>query len=316
MKKDMISVIVPVYNSAEYLEHCLDSILNQTYKELEVICINDGSTDCSEQILHMYEAKDSRVIVESIPNAGQANARNIGMDIARGEYICFVDSDDVIDLQMIEELYCAIQGNYLDMVFCYIRRIYEKKPSLLERFYKFDLTFDFTESTTIYEHPELICYLTNGPVAKLYKRSFLNQHHIRFIKGYIYEDLLFTQEILSCNPTIAKVDAQLYDYIIHQNSTMTSKRSNVTDMFVTYKNVYDAYECKQIAKQFKNELDYLCLYHVMIGTSYRMWRSGQYGLLKSIRICRKYVRQYECSKENEYIKAKGVLSRLFIRFIL
>ena len=98
MEKVMISVIVPVYNVENYLGKCLDSLINQTYKDIEIICINDGSTDNSLNILREYEQMDSRIIIIDQKNGGLSNARNIGLKEAAGEYIMFVDSDDWIDL--------------------------------------------------------------------------------------------------------------------------------------------------------------------------------------------------------------------------
>ena len=108
---DLISVIVPVYNVKNYLEKCLDSIINQTYKNLEIILINDGSTDESLDICYMYEKKDNRIKVYNQENHGLSYTRNRGIEIARGKYIGFVDSDDVISPFMYEFLYKAININ-------------------------------------------------------------------------------------------------------------------------------------------------------------------------------------------------------------
>lgn len=317
MKNELISIVVPVYNAEKYLRKCLESIFHQSYQNIEVICINDGSTDQSENILKEYENKyRNKMMVKTIPNGGQANARNVGIDLATGTFVCFVDSDDYLDEKMLEKLYGNINVNKSDLAICDMERIFEGKVTLLERFFKYDINLNFTGATTIDEHPEIICYLMNAPFAKLIRKEFLSKHHIKFVKGYIYEDLVFVHEILSSNPVISMVNEKLYKYIVRDNSTMTSKKSKVTDMFVSYKNVYDAYERKGIAVHFKQELDYLCIYHVMIGTSYRMWRSKQYGLLKAIRICRENVAKYQCGKRNEYIKRKGLFSKLYVKLFM
>ena len=101
MNSDLISIVVPVYNTEKYLPKCLDSLLGQTYKNLEIICINDGSTDGSLQILEDYAKQDNRIIVLSQENAKQGAARNRGLDIAKGEYVTFVDSDDWIEKSYI-----------------------------------------------------------------------------------------------------------------------------------------------------------------------------------------------------------------------
>ena len=102
----MISVVIPVYNSKDYLKHCLDSVVGQSFKDLEIICINDCSTDGSEAVLRDFERSDQRVRVISLPqNHGCPYARNLGIDEARGEYIYFMDSDDWLDLDYLEEMH-------------------------------------------------------------------------------------------------------------------------------------------------------------------------------------------------------------------
>ena len=104
-----ISIIVPVYNVEKYLERCLDSLINQTLKDIEIICINDGSTDNSSEILKEYAKKDSRIIIINQNNQGISVARNNGMNKAKGKYIGFVDSDDWVDLDFFEKLYKAAE---------------------------------------------------------------------------------------------------------------------------------------------------------------------------------------------------------------
>lgn len=115
---EKVSIIVPVYNNELYLEKCLDSIINQTYKNIEIILINDGSTDNSLNILRKYEKKDKRIIIIDKKNEGVSIARNAGIKKSTGEYITFVDSDDYIDLNFIEELHNAMINNNVDLVRC------------------------------------------------------------------------------------------------------------------------------------------------------------------------------------------------------
>lgn len=100
----LVSVIIPIYNTARYLPRCLDSILNNDYKNLEIICINDGSTDNCLEILKEYENKDDRILLIDVPNGGVSKARNLGLDYATGDYICFIDSDDWIHRQFFSAL--------------------------------------------------------------------------------------------------------------------------------------------------------------------------------------------------------------------
>ncbi len=311
-----ISVIVPVYNSEKYLKKCMESLFAQTFQDFEVICVNDGSIDGSLAILQEYQKHfPEQLVVTTIENGGQANARNVGIDLAKGKYVMFVDSDDTIRYDMLEGMWKRVEEADSDMGVCEIQRVFEEKPSLLERHFQFDTAMNITKVTTIYDHPEIICYLTGAPYAKLIKRQFLNDYGIRFIKGYIYEDQVFTQTILSCNPTMVFTKEKYYEYLVRANSTMTSKKSRVADMFVSYRNLYDAYVKQGREKEFKKELDYLCLYHVMIGTAYRMWRSGQFGLRDSLRQCRVFANDYHCVANNRYMKRKGWLCCFYLAMV-
>ena len=307
-----VSIIIPIYNAQKYLKECLDSILHQTYQNLEIVCINDGSKDNSLDILETYQTNYPDLFkIKTIENGGQANARNVGMDLSTGDYIMFVDSDDVIEEDMVENM--LQKSKDCDMVVCNIDRIFDGKFDAFQKNFSYDTTFNIQGITTIQEHPEIICFITGAPYAKLLNRQFMNDNDIRFVKGYIYEDQMFTQKILSSNPTIAFDNRAYYKYFVRSGTTMTSKTSRVSDMFFAYETLYNYYKEKGLEKQYKEELDFLCLYHVMIGTSFRLFKSGQANVFKAISTCRQFIRKYNCKKNNKYIKEKGFVSTLFIK---
>ncbi len=136
-----ISVILPIYNTSKYLRQCLDSIVNQTLKDIEIICIDDGSTDNSLDIVKEYTAKDPRVKFLTQPNQGQGVARNKGIDLAEGEYIGFVDTDDWIELNMYQKMYTTAIENNCDLVFCNYERFYEKskKRAIANKFSEYGI---------------------------------------------------------------------------------------------------------------------------------------------------------------------------------
>ena len=125
MKQSLISVIVPVYNVKEYLNTCVESILNQTYENLEVILVDDGSTDGSGEVCDSYAKTDARVQVLHTKNGGQAAARNRGIEVCNGEYLTFADSDDSMEPELIETLYFAQEKSGADLVSCRWRNVYE-----------------------------------------------------------------------------------------------------------------------------------------------------------------------------------------------
>ena len=120
-----VSVIIPVYNTERYLRQCLDSVVNQTLRDIEIICVDDGSTDGSLEILREYQAKDERIKILSQEKSNAGNARNLGLSIAEGEYLSFLDSDDFFELTMLEHMFaCAKSGN-VDIVVCEMKVYYE-----------------------------------------------------------------------------------------------------------------------------------------------------------------------------------------------
>ncbi len=204
MKKDLISIIVPVYNSASYISQCLDSLINQTYSNLEIICVNDGSTDETPDILAQYEQKDSRIKVISIKNGGISNARNTGHKYVAGQYIMYIDSDDWMEAETCEKAMCAAKQHDADVVFWNYIREFEgvSKPQYI--YDKHDLVFDNKEEINKlcrkffgpYEHelanPEKMDSLVTV-WGKLYKAELVIDPNVCFVdtKEVVAEDLLF-----------------------------------------------------------------------------------------------------------------------------
>ena len=213
-----VSIIVPVYNVEKYLECCLESLINQTLKDIEIICVNDGSTDNSGKILDNYAAKDSRIKVISQPNKGLSEARNSGLKIATGEYISFVDSDDWVDWDFIEKLYDAAERNNADIA---VASIIRKKKSY-EKFrvhYTEEKCFEtLAEKINICNVPTC-CYVWN----KLYKRELIINE--RFTSGVYFEDVLWLPEILKKSGKMVTAADTNYYYRANPKSTVKQKQS-------------------------------------------------------------------------------------------
>ncbi len=218
-----ISIIVPVYNVEKYLNKCIDSILNQTFKDFELILINDGSTDNSLEICNSYQKKDNRIKVINKNNGGLSSARNAGIDIARGNYIGFIDSDDHIHEKMYEILHYNAVKYSSDMVICKERNVYEDETidckSTINKYNTYQL--DNIESLTkLYEaRTTTFVYAWN----KLYKRSMF--HDTRYPEGKIYEDEFLTPKLIYQSNTITYVNCELYYYLQRKGSIVNSKFS-------------------------------------------------------------------------------------------
>lgn len=220
-----VSIIVPVYNVEKYLRACLDSLINQTLEDIEIICINDGSTDDSLAILQEYAIRDNRILVHSKNNEGQAIARNIGIDLANGDYIAFVDSDDFCEPRMCEELYSLAKKHDADLVECrffmYDETTGEKTP-FLKRLdgVKFDTPFNWNKIKTK-------SYIFNnipGPCNKLCKLSLVKEKNIRFGMSRFAEDSYFSLRIRLLAERVVHIDRAFYVYRRRAGSITTSQK--------------------------------------------------------------------------------------------
>ena len=215
-----ISVIVPVYNVEKYLARCLDSIINQTLADIEIICINDGSTDNSLEILNDYAKKDSRIKIIDQTNAGLSCARNAGMQIAQGEYIGFVDSDDWIDLDFYEKLYTAAKKYDADIA-CGSIKAWRKcnRKNIMLKYKEEELASDIYRKFYLCDIPET-CNVWN----RIYRTSKLRENHIEFEPGVLYEDVCFTTEVLIETDTLVTVPGTYYNYVrLNVNSVVKIK---------------------------------------------------------------------------------------------
>ena len=179
---EKISIIVPVYNAEKYILRCCNSILNQSYKNIELILVNDGSTDKSLEICDEICAKDQRVTLKTIPNQGVAVARNTGLDLASGKYIMFVDADDWLELGTLDKIANKMSEDLDILVFSYYQEYGEVIKNISMKSYTVDM---FQLLDHIYELPEtnsLLCTVWN----KVYKKSLLESKQIRFIKDITF----------------------------------------------------------------------------------------------------------------------------------
>ena len=209
MLKELISIIVPVYNVEQYIPKCLDSILQQTYTQIEIIVVNDGSTDNSGTVCDHYAQKDSRIKVIHQPNQGVSAARNIGLTHAQGEFIGFIDPDDWISPHMYHSLHTELIARNADMTVCDIYFVTDTCLYLNKK--------QNSEAIEELSPKEAILSVNNGPCNKLYKRNILPDNP--FPIGYFYEDCYIMIDILAkCNKVIS-INTPFYYYYQRENST-------------------------------------------------------------------------------------------------
>ena len=199
-----VSVIIPIYNVENYLEECLDSIVNQTLKDIEIICVNDGSTDNSLDIINKYAAKDDRITVIVHENGGHAVATNRGMDFAKGKYLYLMDSDDFVKTDALEKSYKQAEEKQVDFVlFQAINYDDDNDAYYKTEQYSMERVANKVQDK-IFNHKDLDADLsfdiTVTPWTKLYNREFVEKCGARFPDGLIFEDNVFFWEVyLSAN---------------------------------------------------------------------------------------------------------------------
>lgn len=224
MYSPLVSVIVPVYNVEKYLPECLDSILSQTYKNLEVLCVNDGSTDNSEDILKKYQQKDSRIKIITQPNQGLSGARNTAMKFVTGELVTFVDSDDWIDSDTIEKSYKFFKDSDIDFL-CFGSARYFEKNGTSRNYYKYNKN----EIRNVGSWVTSLCVTTWG---KIYRTKFLFENNLNFPIGLFYEDNFFFWGCVSFAKKIGVLENVFYHYRIHDDSIMGRSKSKSKGMAI------------------------------------------------------------------------------------
>ncbi|MCR5485110.1 MAG: glycosyltransferase [Clostridiales bacterium] len=240
-------MIIPVYNEERYLEECLDSVVGQTYGDLDIIIVDDGSTDRSGDICDRYAESDERVSVIHKENGGLSSARNAGLDAAKGEYLAFIDSDDYIAKDMIENMLDVLKRHDADIVKCNFVRVREGKPSS-------DCSDD-TGAETVYSSKEAVkSFLTEKYSRKkafavsacnaLYKTETVKD--IRFPEGLLYEDGFYSPVAFLAAETLVHVDRTFYYYRASPDSItargVTEKSlESLDDWEFIYNRIYEKY---------------------------------------------------------------------------
>lgn len=281
-KNYKITVIIPVYKVEEYLDKCVQSVVKQTYKNLEIILVDDGSPDNCPKMCDDWAKKDARIKVIHKENGGLSSARNAGLDIATGEYITFLDSDDYIDLEMIETLYTQVRRFSADVAMCRFKFVYpngEEKNIYIE-----------DDEVTVHNQLDLVNLLLENrdtslvlSCAKLYKKSIFDK--LRFEMGKLHEDEFILLDVIERTNSLIIVNKCFYNYLKRPDS-ITGKK--------TIKNYEDAYEAftkryfrikegfNQLRK--KNEKAYLFQLRSLYIETYKNFRDFSKHILKQFNI--------------------------------
>ena len=258
--EDKITVIVPAYNVEQYLAKCLDSILNQNFEKLEVIVVDDGSTDDSLKIAETYRENHPEIIkVIHQSNRGQGGARNTGIKNACGRYILFVDSDDTIKKGMLSTLYNEIEMSKADVVFFGIEYVDENGKVITTRQELEDEHIEFT----LQEQPYI--FVKDGFVCdKIYRTELFVKNNIWFLENVWYEDLNVEAKVILCANTMTSVNKAFYRYLQRTGSTMHNKNiEKNADMIYVVEDVLEYCKDQGIFEKYQEQLELLVAFHVM-----------------------------------------------------
>ena len=256
MTKELISIIVPVYNVEKYLKKCVDSIVNQTYKNLEIILVDDGATDNSVKICDELVELDNRIKVYHKKNGGLSDARNYGVERATGDYIGFVDSDDYIDAEMYERLYEAIKKENVDVAECNLKIVYPEKTDLFtdQKYYQICNKQEYLEEYLKIEKifGSACVRLTKADIAK----------KLKFPVGKLYEDTYYAYDLIGIVDKYVIVDNPYYNYLMRENSITNAKfnprifdlieivEKFHTNVYKNYPSLKEAADCRKMYAYF------------------------------------------------------------------
>lgn len=289
-----VSVIVPVYNSYNYLTKCLDSLVNQKLKDIEIIIVNDGSTDKSLDIINKYLKKYKNMSLYSKENGGLSDARNYGIKRAKGDYIAFLDSDDYIDSNMLKEMVDYAINKDLDIVVCDSINVYNNGKQ------------EYIKSNNHYSDDDIRNYIISPPMAciRLFKRNLFDK--IEFKKGIFYEDLELTPRMVKLTKKIGFLEKGFYYYVHREGSIMKQKSFNdkLLDIFTVLE-----HNKKELIKDYHDEVEYMYITHLLRTASLRFLEYPE-GKDLINRIVNIFKNDFQNWRKNKYYKKSSIKLKL------
>lgn len=260
MSQPKVSIVLPVYNVEQYLRQCLDSLVNQTLSEIEIIAVNDGSPDNSILILNEYQAKyPEKMVVYTTENRGVSYARNYGLKHSNGEYVIFVDSDDYIELNMCELLYEKAHKDGNELVLCnrFDINLTESGGSVRKEIDVLPLNQNFNIKDRKFE----LTKISPFPWDKMFKRELIQD--AKFEENLRFEDLLYVHSLLPKVKSIGVVRAPLYNYRRTNTGGFLNTFTKATlDIVIVFRKLVESYKEQGIFDYYKDEIEYLCIRHL------------------------------------------------------
>lgn len=299
----MLSIVIPVYNVEKYLEQCLDSVLLQSYQDIEIILVNDGSTDNSLAICEQYQVKNHKIKVVSKPNGGLSSARNYGLQYVQGDYLTFLDSDDYVSDSIYEKMIKEINDKELDIVVADIRYIYENSSK------------DFTlKGLNLISHANINQQALLSPMFawnKIYRTTYFKSLKITYPLSLWYEDIPVTCPLVVQTNKIGYIPVVGYFYRQRSTSIMGQVNPKMKDIFEVLTMVITYFKEALLYEKYYAEIEYLCLEQIMLYGQFRFIKTKDYK--EWYKISSQFMMEhFDNYKKNKYIKYLSKKNRLFI----
>ena len=301
-----VSVIVPFYNVEKYIEKCLNSLVNQTLEEIEIILVNDGSQDNSEKIAKQFQEKYSNKIkYYEKPNGGLGDARNFGINYATGEYIAFLDSDDYVETTMYEEMYGKAKQENADMVECDFWWEYPDKK-------REDIGPEYSNQKEILYKSRVVAW------NKLIKTEIYKNHpDARFSVGLRYEDVEGFYKILPYIKKVAYVRKGFIHYIQRQGSISNTQNKRNEEIFTVLDNVINYYKKNNLYDEFKDELEYIYARYLLCSSFLRIVKIKDKSIKQELlnKTWENLNTKFPEWKKNKILKNNKSMKNLYIRSV-
>lgn len=301
-----VSVIVPFYNVEKYIEKCLDSLVNQTLEDIEIILVNDGSKDNSEKVAKEFQEKyPNKIKYYEKPNGGLGDARNYGIDYVTGEYIAFLDSDDYVEFTMYEEMYNQAKQEDVDMVECDFWWEYPDKK-------REDIGLEYSTQKEMLYKARVVAW------NKLIKTEIYKNHpEARFSVGLRYEDVEGFYKILPYINNVTYVRKPFIHYVQRQGSISNTQNKRNEEIFTVLENVISYYKDNKIYDEFKDELEYIYTRYLLCSSFLRIVKIKDKNIKKELlnKTWEKLNTKFPNWKKNRILNKNKSMKNLYIRSV-
>lgn len=300
-----VSIIVPFYNVEGYIEKCLETLINQTLKDIEIILVNDGSKDRSINIVKKFlQRYPEKIVYLEKENGGLSDARNFGIPYAKGEYIAFVDSDDYVEKDMYENMYELAKKDNSDMVECNFYWEYPDKK-------KEDVGKEYQANNEMLEKIRVVAW------NKLIKREIIQNANIQFPKGFRYEDVEFTYKLIPFIKKVSFCKKPLVHYVQREGSISNSQDERTIEIFDVLDHVIDFYKENNIYNKYVQEIEYVYIRYAFCSSFLRILKIENEELKdKYLKETWKIVHnKFPNWKQNQILKKDKTIKNLYLRTI-